>query len=103
MQLLNGEAVNFSTIEYLKEPLTAEALDALCTMLDMEPQSLIRSKEARFAELGLTLDDDRSRGDWIALMVDNPILIERPIIVIDGKAVIGRPPENIYTLLGSGR
>ena len=60
---------------------------------------MIREKEDRFSELGLSVNDNRSRTEWIQIMVDNPILIERPIVVNDNKAVLGRPPENVIEIL----
>ena len=57
----------------------------------------MRSKEAVFKELGLS--SDTSREDAISAMAENPILIERPIVVRGRKAVIGRPPENVNDLL----
>lgn len=99
MQLLNEQEIDFSTVEYLKDPPTVEELDVICTLLDVEPLAMMRIKEARFKELGLSKKDDRSRAEWLTLMAENPILIERPIIVIDGRAVIGRPPENINQIL----
>ena len=99
LQLLTEQEVDFSTIEYLKEPPTVDELDTICSMLDVEPLAMMRTNEARFKELGLSKNDERSRREWLTLMADNPILIERPIIVIDGRAVIGRPPENINQIL----
>jgi arsenate reductase len=49
--------------------------------------------------LGLSLKDQRSRQEWLELLVDNPALLERPIVVKDGKAALGRPPENVLALL----
>lgn len=99
LQLLTEHSVDFTTIEYLENPPTVEELDGFCTMLGVEPLALIRTKEVRFKELGLSKKDDRSRTEWLTLMAENPILIERPIVIVDGNAVIGRPPENILTLL----
>ena len=76
-------------VEYLKTPLDTTALTALIAKLGIKPAGLIRRKEAR--ELGVDLDGDDA--DLIAAMAVHPILIERPIVVKDGKAVIARPPE----------
>ena len=64
----------------------------------MKPIEIMRTGEQKFKELGLSIDDGRSDTEWIQIMIENPILIERPIIIKDDKAVIGRPPENIETL-----
>ncbi len=101
MQLLTEHGIDFSTIEYLKNPLTVDELDALCTLLAVEPPAIMRTKESRFRELGLSKNDDRSRSEWLTLMADNPVLMERPIVVINGRAVVGRPPENIHQILDS--
>lgn len=86
-------------IEYLKTPPDAAQLDALCTALNLPPQSLVRYKEALAVELKLNSADARSREEWLQLLAENPILIERPIVVRGERAVIGRPPSNIDVLL----
>ena len=58
----------------------------------------MRRKEVVYSELGL--NGDTSREDAIRAMAENPILIERPIVVRGRKAIIGRPPENVNNLLG---
>ncbi len=103
MQLLTESEIEFATIEYLHAPPTVEELDELCTMLDVDPIGMMRTKEARFKELGLSKKDNRGRAEWQTLMADNPILIERPIVVISGRAVVGRPPENIHQILDSSQ
>lgn len=84
-------------IEYLKDIPTEVELKELITMLGVKPYSLIRRGEADFKEnfKGKDLSDD----EWIAAMVKYPKLIERPIVVKQKKAVLGRPPENVKTLL----
>ncbi|MFQ5568731.1 MAG: arsenate reductase (glutaredoxin) [Rhodothermales bacterium] len=99
LDILRRENVHVDVIDYLKTPPTAEELADICTRLDIEPAALIRTKESLFKELGLSLDDPRSREAWCALLAEHPRLIERPIVIVNGKAVIGRPPENVYTII----
>ncbi len=98
-QLLEAHGVDVAVIEYLKDTPTSEDLDALCKKLGVDPQQLIRKKEKRFKELGLSLKDSLSRKEWLKILSDNPILLERPIFVAGNKAVIGRPPENVLELI----
>ena len=60
----------------------------------------MRTNEVRFKELGLSKNDKRSRDEWMSILADNPILIERPIVVSGDQAVLGRPPENVLELIG---
>jgi arsenate reductase len=84
---------------YLDEPPTADQLDAALRALGLEPWELARMGEARAQELGLAeLPHDREA--WIETMVANPILIERPIVLTDSGARLGRPPESVLDLLG---
>ncbi|NET38567.1 MAG: arsenate reductase (glutaredoxin) [Cyanothece sp. SIO1E1] len=98
-QILEDRSIETAVIEYLKEPPSPDDLDALCDKLGVEPQEIIRSKEKRFKELGLSLKDERPRTEWLKILSENPILIERPIFVKGNQAVIGRPPENVMALL----
>jgi len=98
LQLLEARGVKPKIVDYLKTPPTAAELKAILKKLGMRPNELIRKGEPRYAELRLKdreLDDDA----LIALMVENPILIERPIVVSGGKAAIGRPPEKVLEIL----
>jgi len=99
LALLSESGVDAEVIEYLTAPPSTEELDVLCRKLGLPPQKLIRTGEARFRELGLHLDDDRSRDEWLGILAENPILIERPIVVSGDRAVIGRPVENVVELL----
>lgn len=99
LALLEAREVEIHIIKYLDEAPSADEIIALCDMLAAEPTDIMRHKESRFAELGLALDDDRSREDWASIIADNPILLERPIVVIGNRAAVGRPPENVLALL----
>ena len=91
LRLLEARGLKPVIVDYLKTPPTAAELKSILKTLGLKPDALLRKSEPLFAELGLKdrkLDDDA----LIALMVENPILIERPIVVAGGKAAIGRPP-----------
>jgi arsenate reductase len=98
LELLQQKGMDPEVVEYLKSPPSAETLRELLSLLHMKPVDLIRRKEPEFIEQGLDrpgISDD----EIIDIMVRHPRLIERPIVVNDGKAVIGRPPENVLTIL----
>lgn len=96
-QLLEENHVEFEVQEYLKEVPTKKELQDILSMLKMKPLDLIRKSEALFKEKYSGRDFTDS--EWINIMIENPILIERPIVIKDGKAAIGRPIENIIDLL----
>ncbi len=85
-------------IEYIKTPPDADQLSNLLAMLSLTPRQLMRTGQSEYKELNLA-DDALSDEDLIKAMVTHPILIERPIVVHNGKAVIGRPPENVLDIL----
>ena len=85
-------------MEYLKDPPTADELEAVLGMLGMEPRDLIRRKEKEYKELGLA-DPDLNRRQLIRSMVEHPRLIERPVAISGDRAVLGRPTERILELL----
>ncbi len=98
LQLLGEQNITPTIIEYLKEPPTAEKLKEILGQLDMAPRDLMRKKEDEYKELGLdnpSLSDD----ELIATMVQNPKLIERPIVIANGKAALGRPPEQVLDII----
>ena len=85
-------------IEYLQTPPTYGELKDIITQLNMTPRDVIRTNEETYRKLNLgskTLSDEQ----LITAMADNPILIQRPIILANGIAVIGRPPESILDLV----
>lgn len=98
LQLLEENGVQAEVIQYLKTPPTAEELDAILTMLDIQPRELMRTSEAEYKETGMD-NPDLDRDALITGMVNTPKLIERPIVIANGKAAIGRPPESVLAIL----
>jgi len=98
LALLEEHGANATVIEYLKTPPSAQELDAILKKLGKEPRDVMRKKEEPYKALGLD-DANVSRDALIKAMVENPILIERPIVVAQGKAALGRPPEAVLDIL----
>ncbi len=96
--LLGEKGVDAEVVKYLDNPPTKEELKEMLKMLAISARELMRTKEDIYKELDLKNENDEDK--LIEAMVSNPKLIERPIVVKDGKAVIGRPIENIVELLG---
>ena len=98
LELLGEHGITPTIIEYLKTPPTAEKLKEILIQLGFAPRDLMRQKEAVYAECELdnaSLSDD----DLIDFMVKHPILIERPIVLANSKAALGRPPERVLKIL----
>jgi len=98
LALLEERGIQPKIVKYLETPPTAEELKDILRKLGLGPRELMRHKEAEYKDLGL---DNPNLGDdeLIAAMVVNPKLIERPIVVTDQKAAIGRPPETVLEIL----
>ncbi len=96
LELVRNKTSEFEIIEYLKNPLTAKEITVLLSQLNIKPLSLVRTQEIIWREnyKGKELTDI----EIINAMFENPKLIERPIVVKNNKAVIGRPPENVLGL-----
>ena len=95
---MEENGVEFTTVEYLKTPLNKDEILSLSNKLGMAPSGFVRKNEASYKEnnFGEILNDDEA----MAKAMENfPKIIERPIAVKGAKAVIGRPPENVLTLL----
>ena len=100
LKLLRDQGLEPEVVEYLKEPPSRTELRQIVRALGIPARELIRRKEKLFTEVG---DPDLRYSDSasVNLLAEHPRLIERPIVVCDGRAVIGRPPENILDLLNS--
>ena len=99
LALLQKENIDIEVEEYLKSPPTLKELDYICRALGIKATNLIRTKENRFSELGLAIDDQRSHKMWLTILHDNPVLLERPILIYNQKVAIGRPPENVLSII----
>ncbi len=97
LQLLEDKNESVEVVEYLNSPPTVSELKDIVNLLGIKPEQLLRKGEAIFKEefKGKELSDD----EWIEAMVANPKLIERPIVIKNGKAALGRPPENVLDIL----
>lgn len=93
---LDQKGAEYEIIEYLKEIPTISELKDVLKKLNMSAEDLLRKNEAVYKEnyKGKSLSED----EWIEAMVENPKLIERPIVILDGRAVVARPTENIDLL-----
>ena len=98
LTLLQEKGIDPQIVEYLKEPPSTAELADILDKLDLEPRALMRRKEAAYKENKLA-DEALSTDTLIQAMADNPILIERPIVLANGKAAIGRPPEAVLEIL----
>ena len=98
LELLGAKGITPNIIEYIKIPPTVEKLKEILSQLGIAPRDLIRKKEDTYKELELG-NPSLSDKDLISFMVEHPILIERPIVITNGKAALGRPPEQVLDIL----
>jgi arsenate reductase len=98
LQLIRDRGIEPTIIEYLGSPPSVAELTGALKALGMEPRDLMRKKEAPYNELSLG-DEGLTRAELIDAMVENPVLIERPVVFRGNRAVVGRPPENVLALL----
>lgn len=101
LALLQAHGAEVETVDYLAHPPDVEALAELLRALQLPVTAIVRFGEARAKELALHPDDTRDPQQWLQLLHANPILIERPIVQVGARAVIGRPPENALNLLSA--
>jgi arsenate reductase len=98
LQILRDRGIEPSIVEYLKTPLQKDELKKISTSLGFRPKEFVRKNESDFKEKNLVnhLEDDDK---MIEAMAAYPKIIERPIVVLKDKAVIGRPPDNVLKLI----
>lgn len=99
LKIVEENNLDLKIIEYLKTPPSVEELDYVCKKLEVDPKDIIRTKEKLFADLGLSVSSNKSRTEWLKILSENPKLIERPIVIYNNKAVIGRPPEKVLEVI----
>lgn len=95
---MQEKGLECSVIEYLKTPFTRQQFKDLLMKLNMQPAEIVRTQEDEFKEKlkGKTFTDE----EWITILLENPKLIQRPIVVKNNKAVLGQPVDEIDRLLG---
>lgn len=98
LELLNDRGLEPEIVEYLASPPDAATLKDILSKLGLEARQLMRRGEERYKELNLD-SPELSEETLIQAMVENPILIERPIVLASNKAALGRPPENVLNIL----
>jgi len=97
LKLLQEEGIEPKIYKYLNELPSKEEIKEILSMLGLKPREIMRTKESIYKELGLKdVEDDEK---LIEAMVEHPRLIERPIVIKDGKAVIGRPSQRVIELI----
>ena len=98
VEILENSGIKVAIIQYLKDTPTTDRIKDICTILDLRPKDLVRKNEKTFKENNIEkfLENDNK---LIEKMFQYPKIIERPIIIINNKGVIGRPPEKIFEIL----
>ena len=98
LALLEENNANVTIVEYLKTIQTIDDINHILTLLDISPRELMRTKETDYKEQNLS-NESLTHTDLVQAMINTPKLIERPIALANGKAAIGRPPENVLAIL----
>ena len=98
LELLKERGIEPEIVEYLKTPPDREILKRLLKLLHLRPRDLMRKHEPGYKDAGLD-DPGLSDEDLISVLIQHPILLERPIVVSGAKAVVGRPPERVLEIL----
>ena len=99
LELLKSRGHEPTIIDYLKNSPKVSELKKIIIKLKIYPKKLVRFKENKAKELGISANDNRTYDQWMKILAKNPELIERPIVVTSKGAVIGRPPENVLKVL----
>lgn len=96
LALLQEHDITPVIVDYLNSPPSVDELKTIASKLNVHVMDFVRRKEAKFNELELV---NKSEDDIFEALHRHPILMERPIVVLNNKAAIGRPPENIMDLI----
>ena len=98
LEILDQHDLETEIVLYLDNPPSAEEIASILNKLELSPRDILRKGEDVYKELNLK-NDKLTNKDLINIMIENPKLIERPIVIRGDKAVIGRPPENVLSLV----
>lgn len=99
LALLRDKGIEPTIATYLESPPGTNELIDVIGKLGVDPRDVVRFKEPAAKELGLSRKDEKSTKTWATVLAENPTLLERPIVIRGDKAVIGRPPENVLSIL----
>jgi len=99
-EILESSGAEYELVEYLKAPPSRAELERIVELIDDPPAALVRSGDPKFKALGLAKGDYVDGAAVVDLLVEHPELMERPVVVVGDRAVIGRPPERVSELLG---
>jgi arsenate reductase (glutaredoxin) len=100
LAILNDGSIDTEVVEYLKTPPSRSTLEAIISILVDPVSDLVRTTDARFSELGLDPSDFREADQVIELLLLHPELMQRPIVIRGSRALIARPSERVFDLLG---
>lgn len=98
LELLREQGIEPVIVDYLQSPPEVEELERILGLLGLEPRQLMRTQESEYLSAGLA-DPQLSRAQLLRALHEHPKLIERPIVIANGKAALGRPPEQILEIL----
>ena len=99
LELLKSRGLEPIIIEYLKISPKVNELEEIITKMNINPKQLIRFKEDKAKELGISVNYNLTYKQFIKILSKNPELIERPIVVTPKGSIIGRPPENVLKVI----
>jgi arsenate reductase len=99
LALIREHGIEPTIVPYLEKPPGKVALAEITKKLGIDPRDIIRFKEPAAKELGLGPKDERSKAEWIEILMKNPSLLERPIVIRGDQGVLARPPENVLSIL----
>ena len=99
LEIVNRSGADADVVKYLDSPPDRATLERILDAIPDEPAALVRTDDKRFKELGLRAGDFTTREAVIALLLEHPALMQRPVVFIDDKAVIARAPEKLLDLL----
>ena len=98
LEILRDRGVEFDVVEYLKSPLSRAELERMLDLVPDPPADLVR-KDKRFGELGLSAGDYTDRESVVALLLEHPELMQRPVVFRGDQALLCRPSEKVLELL----
>lgn len=99
LELLQQRGLDIAVVDYQQTPPTKEELREILKLLQKKPLEIMRTGDDLFRELGLSKDNGYSDEKWLDTLASHPKLLERPIVIHEGRAAIGRPLANVLAIL----